>query len=464
MSEMLELIRQVVSVPAILVGIVACIGLVLQKADFETVVKGTIKTILGFLLISAGAGIVSGTLKGFGDLFQMSFGVAGIVPNSDAMAALLMKDFGASTASIMALGMVANIVLARFTRWKYIFLTGHICLYFSALIAATLTFAGLSGFMLILCGAMLLGLVMVSLPAIAQPAMRKVTKSDDIALGHSGTIAYWLAAQTGKLFANNKKSTEEINFPKTLSFMRDSSIAISIIMFVLYFIICLSAVSGHREAAVKIIGEQHWILYSLIQSISFAAGVYVILSGVRLVLAEIVPAFKGISEKLVPNAKPAIDCPVVFPFAPNAVLIGFISSFVGCLFGLGGIVVLNGFNMALMLILPGIVPQFFTGATAGVFGNAEGGIKGCVAGAFINGFISTFLSAYLMPMFLSFGYNNITFGDSDFNAVSLIFINLAGWLGASGMAGVIAVLFFAPIIYSLCTKQQAAVKKQEIHT
>ena len=50
---------------------------------------------------------------------------------------------------------------------------------------------------------------------------------------------------------------------------------------------------------------------------------FVILAGVRLILGEIVPAFKGISERLVPNSKPALDCPIVYTYAPNAVLIGF---------------------------------------------------------------------------------------------------------------------------------------------
>ncbi|MCV5737159.1 PTS ascorbate transporter subunit IIC, partial [Escherichia coli] len=75
-------------------------------------------------------------------------------------------------------------------------------------------------------------------------------------------------------------------------------------------------------------------MFALMQSITFAGGVYVILQGVRMVIAEIVPAFKGISDKLVPNAKPALDCPVVFPYAPNAVLVGFLSSFAAGLVGM----------------------------------------------------------------------------------------------------------------------------------
>lgn len=88
-------------------------------------------------------------------------------------------------------------------------------------------------------------------------------------------------------------------------------------------------------------GGKNWFMFSIMQSITFAAGVYIILQGVRMVIAEIVPAFKGISDKLVPNARPALDCPVVFPYAPNAVLVGFLSSFAAGLIGMFTLYLLN---------------------------------------------------------------------------------------------------------------------------
>jgi PTS system ascorbate-specific IIC component len=61
----------------------------------------------------------------------------------------------------------------------------------------------------------------------------------------------------------------------------------------------------------------------------------VILFGVRTILGELVPAFQGIAAKCGARREcPALDAPIVFPYAQNAVLIGFLSSFAGGLVGL----------------------------------------------------------------------------------------------------------------------------------
>ena len=47
----------------------------LQKKPIGTVVSGTMKTILGFLVLSAGSSVIQGSLAIFGDLFNKAFGL-----------------------------------------------------------------------------------------------------------------------------------------------------------------------------------------------------------------------------------------------------------------------------------------------------------------------------------------------------------------------------------------------------
>jgi PTS system ascorbate-specific IIC component len=73
-----------------------------------------------------------------------------------------------------------------------------------------------------------------------------------------------------------------------------------------------------------------------------------------------------------------------------------------------------------VLILPGVVPHFFTGATAGVFGNATGGRRGAMIGAFANGLLITFLPVFLLPVLGDLGFANTTFSDADFGVVGIL--------------------------------------------
>lgn len=418
----MKVILDVLSVPAILVGIFALVGLLVQKKSFSEVLMGTLKTTLGLLVLGGGAGILIGTLDVFSKMATQAFGFQGVVPNNEAVTALALETYGIQTALIMVFGMVANIIIARFTKLKFIFLTGHHTLYMACMISAILMAGGVSGVLLVAIGSVLLGLLMALMPAIAHPVMKKITGQDDIGFGHFGTLGYVISAGIGKLVGKNSKSTENINFPKGLSFLRDTSVAISLTMSILFIITAL--ISGQEFVETTLSGGQNFIVYTILQAITFAAGVYIILAGVRLILGEIVPAFKGIAEKVVPNAKPALDCPVVFPFAPNAVIIGFLCSFIGGIVGMGILIALKT-----TIIFPGLVPHFFCGATAGVFANATGGRRGAVIGSFIHGLVITFLPLLLLPVLGNLGFANTTYGDADFGAVGILLGNVLKLFG-----------------------------------
>lgn len=407
------IMKDILGTPAILVGLFALIGLLLQRKNAAETVSGTLKTIMGFVILGAGAGVLVNSLDAFGKMFEKGFHIQGVIPNNEAIVAVAQKTFGAETAMIMLFGMLVNILFARFTRFKYIFLTGHHTMFMACLIAVILVTGGIKGVPLVIIGSLILGALMVIMPALLQSYVREITGGNNIAVGHFGSLGYFVSGTIGKFFGNKSKSTEEIKVPKSLGFLRDTSVSVSLTMSIMFLVVAFFAGPSYIEKELS--GGTNFLIYSLMQAITFAAGVYIVLAGVRMLLAEIVPAFKGIADKIVPNAIPALDCPAVFPFAPNAVIIGFFFSFVA---GVISMFLLPVFG--LKVIVPGLVPHFFTGATAGVFGNAMGGRRGAVLGSMANGLLISFLPALLLPVLGSLGFEGTTFGDADFGVVGIL--------------------------------------------
>ncbi|KHE73013.1 PTS ascorbate transporter subunit IIC, partial [Halobacillus sp. BBL2006] len=412
--------------PAILVGLFALIGLLVQRKNTGDVVSGTLKTIMGFVILGAGANVLVQSLSQFSSMFNEAFAVEGVIPNNEAIVALAQESFGTETAMIMLFGMVVNIILARISPFKYIFLTGHHTMFMACLIAVILTTGGFTGAGLVILGSIVLGALMVLSPAMLQPFTRKITGSDDFAIGHFGSFGYLVSALVGKAVGKGSKSTEEIKVPKSLSFLRDTSVSVSLTMAILFFIVAGAAGPAFVEGELS--GGQNFLVFAFMQGLTFAAGVYIILAGVRMLLAEIVPAFKGIAEKIVPDSKPALDCPAIFPFAGNAVIIGFFFSFIAGLISMLFLPLLG-----LKVIVPGLVPHFFTGAAAGVFGNATGGRRGAVIGSMANGVIISFLPALLLPVLGSLGFQGTTFGDADFGVVGIVLGNLIRMVESNGV-------------------------------
>jgi PTS system ascorbate-specific IIC component len=409
---MLKTIIDIIGNPSILIGFFALIGLILQKKTISEVISGTLKTIMGFIMLGAGANIIVGSLDIFGKMFHLAFHITGVIPSNEAVVSIAQKTFGLQMAFIMVFGMIINILLARFSPLKYIFLSGHHTLFMACVICLVLHTSGFKGFPVVAIGSTIVGVWMVISPALLQPFVRKITGSDQFALGHFGSIGFLIAAFVGKYLGNRKKTTEDISVPKHLAFLSDGSVAVSLTMTVLF--LCIAFFAGPEVVEKQLSNGTNFLVFSVIQAITFAVGVYVVMEGVKLLISEIVPAFKGIAEKMVPNAKPALDCPTLFPYAPNAVIIGFMMSFIA------GVVSMFFFPLlGLAMIVPGLVPHFFCGATAGIFGNATGGRKGAILGSFANGLCISFVPALLIP-FLGNLTNTTTFGDSDYGVIGLL--------------------------------------------
>lgn len=410
------IIENILTQASITIALIAMLGLCLQKKSAGQVVSGTLKTLLGFQVLSAGSSIIVGSLTYFGEIFTAGFHMQGIIPSIEAINGQAMNELGLGRdIALTFLGIfIVNILIARFTKWKYIFLTGQAILWMATMTTVFGYFAGLRGLVLIVVGSIVGAIFAVAMPAIAQPIIRKITGSNDIALGHFCTIGYMFEAGVAYIFGErgeNKKSIEDINLPKSFEFLQDTYLSVMVVMVPLYIITAAFAGPGIGEH-----GAQHYLMFAFLQAIQFVVGVYVLLSGVRLLLGEIVPAFRGIAMKLVPNAIPALDCPVFFPYSPNAVILGFITTTIGTIIAM---FVLPTFGLA--MILPGMLTNFFAGGTAGIFGNAAGGRRGAIIGGIAHGFFITLLPALLVTIFNQMGFVNATATDVDTVAAALLY-------------------------------------------
>lgn len=420
------IINNILTQASVTIALIAMLGLILQKKSVGAVISGAMKTLLGFQVLSAGSSIIVSSLTYFGAIFVEGFGITGLIPSIEAINGQAMGELGLGNeiAITLAAIFVFNVIIARFTKFKYIFLTGQALLWEATICAVFAYYWGLRGAPLILIGGLVGGIMAVAMPAFAQPIVRKIIGGDDFALGHFCTVGYMFTALISKLTGGKSKSTEELNLPKSLEFLQDTYLSVMVVMVPLYVV---TAGFAGGEFCAEYAGNTNHLVHAFLQAIQFVVGVYVLLSGVRLLLAEIVPAFQGIAMKLVPNAIPALDCPVLFPYAPKAVIIGFIFTTIGSVIGMFLTPVFG-----LPMILPGMLTNFFAGGTAGIFGNQTGGARGAMISGVFHGIFITFLPALLSPMLADIGFINTTCTDVDTIVTGFLFVLLRSITGVLG--------------------------------
>lgn len=450
MDAFLNFLEQVATQPCLLVGLISFIGLVIQKKPVEDIVSGSIKAAVGVLLISAGAGSINTALTPANTMLTDVFGITGVLAVNETCFAVAVEQFGTMMAGILILGMILNLVLAKLTRFKFIYLTGHEAMWISTVSAIVLSSAGLPLWQVVVGGAIVVGLYMVTFPALIYKSVCKVTGTDKVAIGHTGILYYWIAVVFAKLFKNNPKDCENVNVSKKLNFLRDLTVSTAISMFLFNLVVSAVAWFVNPEATAEVYGGNNLFIQSVINGMNFGVGIFVIQAGVRMVIAELVPAFKGVADKFIPNSVPALDIPIVFPYQPNSVLIGFVTASISMI-----IVFLIQVATANITGLPVLIPtlfcSFFFGATMGALCNKEGGLKGVIVGTFVGTVAFQYLPA------LAIGLGNVlvsgtTFGGSDSSFVGIVLGGLNNLFGSGVLFPFIVVLFVLFVIVAFDRK------------
>ncbi|MFW0108814.1 PTS ascorbate transporter subunit IIC [Rothia sp. P6271] len=412
MNSLLDFFVQLIQIPAIIVGFIAFIGLVAQKKAADEVITGTIKTALSLLIIAGGATVLIQGLAPIQKMFEMAFPASNIttfVTFDEAVVSAVQTGpvaaLGSQIGLTMLFGYIVHLLLARFTPWHYVYLTGHMIWVHAGAFTIAIYQLGLGPVWTVIIASLIDGAYMTFAPAIAQPFVRRITGGNDVGFAHGQTLLNVLAGYLGMVVGNKEKSTEDIKLPEKLSFFRDVAVSTSIVMMIVSLGSALAAVSSAGVSAFEapvadggISDGQSWVIFSFMMAMQFTAGMLILLYGVRMLIGEIVPAFEGISQKVIPNAIPALDVPVLFAFAPNALLIGLISGLIGQITGMV-ICVALGWPVP----IPSMIVAFFASGTAAIFANSTGGRTAAWLGGFLWGFLGWIL--------ISFAYHINAFGD-----------------------------------------------------
>lgn len=413
--------------PSLFIGVIALIGLLLQRKRFGDVIKGTFKTIIGVIILFIGVNLIGTSVTPLSAAFSTLYSLPEANQFDPSICWTLLGTHGSTIGLVMVIAFAINLAVARFTPIKNIFLTGHIFFWMSYIFVLAGVEAGMEGMKLTIFASLFLAFYIIVVPWISKPFVRKVTGSDSFTIGHTASIFIILGGLIGKFIGNKEKSTEDIKLSSSLEFFKDTTIATSLIMFIIYIVVGIFIGADGRMnsyatalATINTIPGMQYDLFtfSLMAGLTFGAGLTILLTGVRLMLGELIPAFKGISDKIIPNAIPALDIPMLFPYAPNALMIGFVVSLVT---SITTILLLASTGSLAYAVIPLVTACFYDVAPGAIAANAEGGRTAAIMTSIVGGFLLVVLvSAAIAVVFnTSAGFNQI-YGGNDFSLWSII--------------------------------------------
>lgn len=404
------LVNQVLREPSIFLGIIVLLGMLFLKKKGTAVIVSTLKTIVGVRVLQIGTGLLVSASKPMLSMLVARFGLEGRIADpwtgvGEGLERMADVPLAGQIGMILLLAWLLHLLLSRITPLKVVYLTGHVAFTDTVLVTFfVFALTGWSDWRAVLFAVVLLAIYWWLFPALMIKPLKKLVGDDNITIGHNMAVVGWFAMMIAKITGDPKNDTEKLEFPGWLSIMKDSVISYSVIMAFLYTLIGI--LSG-PTAATDFTGGKNYILFSFMQGIDIAVGVTILLLGVRMFLAELLPAFQGFAKIVVPGAVPAVDNPVFWTYAPQATLLGVIFTVLGMAVGVGLQIALG----SAYITIPSVIPIFFGGCTLGAFASKYGGIRGTIIATFLLGIVQVFGAVWLSKVV---GFNIAAGGHIDY--------------------------------------------------
>lgn len=457
--------------PAFFIGFMVFLGYVLLKKPWYEILGGTLKSIVGFFILSVGSGglVVNfrPILVGLKEKYQLHAMVIDPYFGQNAVETGVLEQFGkpfSGVVLLLAIAFITNLILvrlSRFTKLRAVFTTGHVQLQ-QASTAYWLILFALPGLLtnnvtLMVIMAVLLGLYWAVGSNLLVKYSQELTDGAGFTIAHQqmfGVALFtYLAAKMSehdkKKGKKASKRIEDINLPGFMSIFNDNMVSTSILMLI-FFGAILALLGKPFLVEQGFLKEgKNFFFYILETCLRFAVYLAILQLGVRTFISELTESFKGISDKLLPGAVPGVDCAISYNFgSPNAITIGFLAGAVGQFIAIIALILLK----SPVLVVAGFVPVFFDNATIGVYVNNKGGLKATLIFPFIAGLCQVFGSAFIASFVGMAAYGGYL-GMWDWAVVWPIFTVLMKYLSYVGVGIIVVVLALIPQLQYLKDKE-----------
>ncbi len=447
-----------------MVGFLTLLGYTLMGKKWYDTLSGTIKAIVGFLILNAGSGGLTSNfrpiLAGLKDRFNLTACVIDPYYGQNAVTAGVEEVFGkgfSEALTLLLIAFIVNILLVRFnkiTKCRSLFTTGHVQVQQAAtaywLILFALPALRENSVALMAVMSIVLGAYWAVGSNLTVKPMQELTEGAGFAIAHQQMfgirLSYILA---DKLFGTNGgkrdkeiKKVGEMEMPGFFSIFNENMVCTAILMTVFFGIIMIVIGRDFFVETEAMAADYNFGFYIVNTSLQFAVYLAILQLGVRTFVTELTASFQGIADKLLPSSVPGVDCAVCYGFGDsNAVTFGFLAGLTGQIIAIITLIIIG----SPVIIICGFVPVFFDNATLGLVANEKGGVKACLVIPFLSGLIQVFGAAFIAG-FVGMAQYGGYLGMFDWDTVWPLFTVLMHYLGYAGIAIVVVILFALPQI------------------